>query len=103
MICPNCVPINLLKILKHYTSYALTEFVSRSILKGTFPRKLKVAKVVAACTKGDQEIRCNYRPISLLPMLSKVFEKLVYKWLYSFVTRNNIAIYPLQFGFQENH
>ena len=61
-----------------------------------------MAKVVPVFKKGDAEIRSNYRPISLLLISSKIFKKLVYKRLYSFVTCNKI-IYPLQFGFQENH
>ena len=50
----------------------------------------------------DSEIASIYRPISLLPIFSKLYEKVVHKRLYSFVTSNNI-IHPLQFGFQENH
>ena len=76
--------------------------MNQSFLKGTFPSKLKIAKVAPAFKKGDPEIRSNHRPISLLPVFSKMFEKLVPKRLYSFVTCNKI-IYLLQFGFQENH
>ena len=100
-IGPNSIPTYILQILKHHISYPLTEIVNQSFLKGKFPSKVKIAKVVSACKKGDPEIRSNYRPISLLPLFSKMFEKLVYKRLYSFLTCNKI-IYPLQFGFQEN-
>ena len=44
----------------------------------------------------------NHRPISLLPVFSKKFEKIIFKRLYSFVVCNKV-LYPLQFGFQENH
>ena len=101
-IGPYSVPINIFKIVKHHISHPLAKIINQSFLKGTLPSKLKVAKVVPVFKKGDPEIRSNYRPISLLPIFSKIFEKLVYKWLYSFVTCNKI-IYPLQFGFQENH
>ena len=101
-IGPNSVPTNILKILKHHISHPLAEIVNQAFLKGTFPSKLKIAKVVPAFKKGDPEIRSNYRPIYLLPIFSKMFEKLVYKRLYSFVTCNKIT-YPLPFGFQENH
>jgi len=70
------------------------------IATGIFPSKLKVAKVVSLVKKGDPEFASNYRPISLLPIFSKLFEKLMYKRLYSFVTQNHIT-YPLQFGFQK--
>ena len=64
-IGPNSVPTNILKILKHHISHPLTEIVNQSILIGTFPSKLKIAKVVPVFKKGDPEIRSNYRPISL--------------------------------------
>ena len=44
----------------------------------------------------------NYRPISLLPSISKILEKIVYKRLYSFLNKNNLII-PNQYGFRENH
>ena len=101
-IGPNSVPINILKLVKRDISHPLAEIVNQSFLKGTFPSKLKVAKVVPVFKRGDSEIWSNYRQISLLPIFSKIFEKLVNKRLYSFVTCNKI-IYPLQFGFQENN
>ena len=67
-----------------------------------FPTKLKVAKVGSLFKKGDPEFASNYRPISLLPIFSTLFEKLVYKRLYSFVTQI-VIIHRLQFGFQEKH
>ena len=44
----------------------------------------------------------NYRLISLLPLLGKVSERIMYNKLYTFLTANNI-IYPLQFGLQKDH
>ena len=95
------VPINILKIVKHHISDPLAEIVNQPFLKTSFLSMLKVAKVVPVFKKGDPEIRSNYKAISLLSIFSRIFEKLVYKRLYSFVTCNKI-IYLLQFGFQEN-
>ena len=78
---PHSVPIMLLKILKHHISHPLAELLNQSCLKEVFPSKLKVAKVVSVFKKGDPEIMPNYRPISLLPLFSKMFEKLMYKSL----------------------
>ena len=61
-----------------------------------------MAKVISLFKKGDPLLPSNYRPISLLPIFSKVYEKLRHKRLYSFLKDHKI-IYPLQFGFQENH
>ena len=48
--------------------------------------------------KKDNELLCeNYRPISLLPIFSKIFEKVVYVCMYSFLSENNL-IYDRQFG-----
>ena len=44
----------------------------------------------------------NYRPISLLPAISEIFERLVYNRLYKFVSKHNI-LYTNQYGFRENH
>ena len=97
---PHSIPVNLLKILKRYISHPLAELVNQSFLTGIFPQKLKVAKVVSIYKKSDPQDVSNYRPISLLPIFSKIYEKLMYTRLYSFVTCNKI-IYPLQFGFQQ--
>ena len=87
---------------KQHISHPLAELVNQLFLKGVFPLKLKVAKVVFVFKQGDPEIMANYRPISLLPIFCKIFEKLMYKRLYSLVACNQI-LYPMQFGFQENH
>ena len=50
--------------------------------------------------KGDNTIFDNYRPISLLPALSKVFEKVVYRQLYVFFASNNL-FYNSQHGFKQ--
>ena len=84
MIGPHSVAINLLKILKQHSSYALTKLINQSFLKGTFLIELKVAKVVPVFKKVDPEARSSNRPISLLPFLREVFEKLAYKRFYSF-------------------
>ena len=64
---------------------------------------MKIAKVIPIFkNKGDQLLVCNYRPISLLSNINKIFEKLVYSRLYSF-SNLHYCIYDLQFGFREKH
>ena len=101
-IGPFSIPINLLKFLKLHISHPLTKLVNKSFLKGVLPSRLKISKVIPLLKQGDPNITSNYRPISLLPIFSKLYEKLMYKRLYSFVTSNKV-IHPFQFGFQENH
>ena len=79
----------------------ITLLFNMSINQGKFPDPLKNAKVIPA-HKGDSRLEMsNYRPISLLPTLSKVFEKLMYARLIGFFTKHGI-IYENQFGFQSN-
>ena len=91
----------MLKVVKHHISDPLAELVNQSFLKGIFPIKLKLAKVVSVFKTGNPEIKTNYGLISLLPVFSKIFEKLMYKRLYLFVACNKL-LFPFQFGFQEH-
>ena len=99
---PHSMSVDLLKILGPHISEALAKLVNQSFLKGIYPSKLKLAKVITLYKKDDPEIASNYRPISLLPLFSKLYERLMYRRLYSVLIYHKI-IYPLQFGFQENH
>ena len=65
--------------------------------------KLKISRVSPTFkNKGDPLDFSNYRPISLLSNINKIFEKLVYSRLYSFLNLHN-SIYDLQFGFRAKH
>ena len=52
--------------------------MNTSILEGTFPKKLKLAKVVPVLKNGDDTDPNNYRPISLLSIFNRIFERLMY-------------------------
>ena len=101
-IGPLSIPINVLQVLKGHISHPLAKLINQSFVQGIVPSKLKVAKVISLFKQRESKILSNYRPISLLPIFSKLYEKAMHKRIYSFVTSNNI-IHPLQFGFQENH
>ena len=62
---------------------------------------MKLAKVIPIFKTGSRLEVNNYRPISLLPLFSKLLEKLMHTRLYSFLVTNNV-IYSSQFGFQKN-
>ena len=99
---PNSIPIKLLKIIGCSVSPLLALLVNQSFQSGIFPDKLKIAKVISIFKKGNPELPSNHRPISLLPIFSKLFEKVMYKRLYRFLEIHEV-LYSLQFGFQENH
>ena len=80
----------------------LSEIINLSFSHGIFPDKLKIAKVIPIFKKGDQLECNNYRPISLLSNISKVFEKLMYRTLFLFL-RQHDCLFSYQFGFRHNH
>ena len=78
--------------------------INKSLMTGIFPDNLKIA-IVSPIYKGkesDPHEFCNYRPISLLPTISKVFEKVVHKQLYEYLNQNNL-LNSSQYGFRPNH
>ena len=62
----------------------LTHIINQSLCTGIFPSTLKVAMITPIFKKGDPHLTDNYRPISLLPVISKVFEKTVFLQLYNY-------------------
>lgn len=71
-------------------SNPLCKLFNYSLHKGHFPSPWKVANVSPIFKKKDNKNPQNYRPISLLPSISKVFEKLVYDKLYNYLCLNNL-------------
>ncbi|CAF3428385.1 unnamed protein product [Rotaria socialis] len=71
--------------------------------QGTFPNSLKKAVILPILKPNkDPSLSTSYRPISLLPTIGKVFEKVIYNRLYSFVERKNL-INRFQSGFRRKH
>ena len=73
-----------IKSVKHLIAYPLVHIFNLSMSTGIFPDQLKLAKVVPVYKSGDSDSCNNYRPISVLPVFSKVFERIVHKRLYNF-------------------
>ena len=79
----------------------LVQSFNGCIEKQVFPECLKIAKVLPLFKKGDESQPSNYRPLSLLSSLSKVFEKLLHKRMVKFFNKNNLFT-PVQYGFRKN-
>ena len=58
---------------------ALTEYYNQNIKNSTFPNELKNADISAVFKKKDRHDKSNYRPVSILPLLSKPFERILYE------------------------
>ena len=80
----------------------LSHICNLSFERGVFPDKLKIAKILPVFKSDDPSLFSNYRPISILPCLSKVFEKLFYLRLSGFLTKFNILNHH-QYGFRPHH
>ena len=92
----------LLKLIKLEIIEPLTLIINQTLDTGSFPNKLKISKVQPVYKKGDIHSLENYRPISLLPSVSKVFEKIIHNQLFNHFTQNNLFI-DNQYGFRRNH
>ena len=72
------------------------------MVTGTFPDELKIARVTPLYKSGNRNLMSNYRPISILPTLSKIFEKLIHVRIYQFLDENQVLC-NYQFGFRKAH
>ena len=70
-------------------SESLSLIVNYSFCKGSYPSNLKIGKVVALHKKGSTDNPSNYQSISLLPIFSNIFGKLIHKRLNDFLETND--------------
>lgn len=89
---------NLLKLHKKSLSPPLTVLINKCLEAGDFPTELKTAVVKPIFKEGDKEATTNYRPIAILPILSKVFEYAILSRLSEHLASNNV-LNQYQFGF----
>ena len=75
------ISVKMLKIASNVICKPLTTLVNRSIQSNTFPNSMKVADVVPVHKKNSTLEKGNYRPVSLLPITSKLFERAIYTQL----------------------
>ena len=90
------------KILKNSINAYLSELkilINNCLKKGVFPNDFKPADVTPIFKKEDSLNKENYRPVSILPHLSKVFERIFYKQIDSFM-ENKFSLYLC--GFRKN-
>ena len=84
---------------KEHIKLPLTHICNLSFSTGVFPCELKIANVVPIFKTNDEIIFSNYRPVSVLPVLSKLIERLMYNRLIQYINENKL-LYKYQFGFQ---
>ena len=91
-----------LKIALPVIGESLCNIFNLSIATGVFPDCWKIARVAPISKSGQSDDQSNYRPISVLPFLSRVFEQLVFNQLYEYLDKNKL-IYYKQSGFRSLH
>ena len=91
----------LLKILSLAISETLSNIFNKSFALGVFPDQMKLATITPIFKGGSKLDVSNYRPVSVLPIISKVLEKLMLTRLIKYLDKSKI-IYEHQFGFQTN-
>ena len=96
------IPIRLLKDGAVYISDALAYIFNLSLESGRVPDEMKIAKVTPIHKKGPTDEPGNCRPISVLPVLGKFFEKITNIRLIQFLEKNN-AFYQHQYGFRKKY
>lgn len=99
---PDLVSNRMLKEVKNEVAYPLLLLFNKSLREKKFPSSWKLAYVIPVFKSGDSSLVSNYRPIALLCTISKVFEKIVYKYIFNFFIANAL-LYKFQSGFIPGH
>ena len=96
------IPNRILKSVKDILTPSITGIFNASIKSKTFPDDFKIARVTPIFKGGDTEDLGNYRPISILASIARIFERLLYTQLHDFLATNKI-LNDEQWGFRSLH
>lgn len=99
---PEQIPVHLIQLALPYIVEPLTYIFNLCIEKNTFPSSLRIAKVIPLPKSKDLSDPNNFRPISLLPILTKPLERHIQKHLLSYMESNKL-FHKFQSGFRKDH
>ena len=80
----------------------MTYIFNQVITLSSFPDEWKMARVIPLYKSGHRNKPGNYRPISILPTISKIMERILYNQLYNYLTEFGL-LRGAQFGFRKSH
>ena len=92
----------IIKLAVNSLSPSIARLINKSIESGKFPSQLKIAKVFPVFKGGEKSDPSNFRPISILPTISKIFEKHVNKHLMAYLNKYKL-LHKSQSGFRQKH
>ena len=92
----------LLKSTRYELCKPLTLLINQMLSSGVFPEAFKKSKIIPLFKNSDSSLLSNYRPISLLPTISKIFERKIYNQLYQYFNDNDLLA-EQQYGFRAQH
>ena len=92
----------ILKVAANTIAPSLTHIFNHGLISNCFPYEWKMARLVPIHKKGPRNLTENYRPISILPAISKIMERIMYDQIYQYLSDNSL-LYEHQFGFRKFH
>lgn len=95
--------MNFIKRHKEVLIQPITHLINQSLSQSIVPSAWKMALVTPIFKSGERSDMDNYRPISILPVVSKILEKWVAKLLIQHLNKSNDLFHPMQFGFRAQH
>ena len=93
---------NLIKTAKYVFAKPLTLIINQMLYSGIFPEQLEVSKIIPLHKANDKLLLTNYRPIALLPSISKIFEYILLEQLRNHFIENKL-LSPQQYGFRAKY
>ena len=93
---------NLIKTAKYVFAKPLTLLINQMLYSGIFPEQQKVSKIIPLHKANDKLLLTNYRPIALLPSISKIFEYILLEQLTNHFIKNKL-LSPQQYDFRTKH
>ena len=96
------IPASFIKPISEYISSPLTFIINNFIKEAKFPSQWKIARISPIPKVSTPSELKDYRPVSILPILSKVYEKLVLKQITQFIEEQNVY-HKYQSGFRKHH
>ena len=96
------ISCKIIKLAAPAISDSLTLIFNQAITLSTFPDEWKMARVIPLHKSGQRNIPGSYRPISVLPAISKIMERILYDQLYNYLTKFEL-LSDSQFGFRKFH